>query len=409
MFEQHLQFIAEQLADALQRSVIIDDAALRPLAVTPQRGLVDQSRVEAVLQRHTSQRLRRLMDEYGVFQAREPVSIPANDALATLPRLCLPLVQRDQLLGFLWLIDEPALTAEQIERARAAAVQARELLHRRAVRQAEEFDTSRDLIDALLRPAESGRHVAARQLTEDRTLTGSPPYALAVVRHLAEESASALPASALPASVQGDLRRAAGDLRLRAAPGAFVMASPSDHELVAVTTRDRIGLLRGALSAVPGPLLAMGTCSHAEKLEALHADLDNARYAAEIAAHVAEFDQVADWAELGIYAAFQYMKRDDAAPGRILPGISALRTDHGGMYEATVRAYLDSGANAQKTAAVLHIHRTTLYWRLARAAEMLSVDLSRGEDRLRLHLALKLADLTRTKAGRTGPPLPSRA
>jgi sugar diacid utilization regulator len=46
-------------------------------------------------------------------------------------------------------------------------------------------------------------------------------------------------------------------------------------------------------------------------------------------------------------------------------------------------------------AALLHIHRTTLYWRLARVADLLSVDLSRGEDRLKLHLALKLAELTR--------------
>lgn len=29
------------------------------------------------------------------------------------------------------------------------------------------------------------------------------------------------------------------------------------------------------------------------------------------------------------------------------------------MYEATVRAYLDCDANAQQTAALLHIHRTT--------------------------------------------------
>ena len=61
------------------------------------------------------------------------------------------------------------------------------------------------------------------------------------------------------------------------------------------------------------------------------------------------------------------------------------------MYEATVRAYLDCGANARQTAALLHSHRTTLYWRLARAADLLAADLSRGEDRLKLHLALKLA------------------
>ena len=61
MFEQQLQVIAEQLADALERSVIIDDAALRPVAVSAQTGLVDVSRIEAVLQRRTSARHRQML------------------------------------------------------------------------------------------------------------------------------------------------------------------------------------------------------------------------------------------------------------------------------------------------------------------------------------------------------------
>lgn len=131
MFEEHLQNIAEQLARDLQRSVIIDDVALRPLAISPQTGKLDRSRVEAVLQRRTSARLRRKLTEHGVFSAREPVSIPGDPQRATLPRLCLPLLAEDQLLGFLWLIDEPALTAEQTRLAQAAVAQAADLLAQR--------------------------------------------------------------------------------------------------------------------------------------------------------------------------------------------------------------------------------------------------------------------------------------
>jgi len=88
VFEQRLQFIAEQLADALARSVMIDDAALRPLAVSAQTGLLDASRVEAVLQRRTSERHRRMLAEHGIFQAREPVSIPATDSPGCACRWC---------------------------------------------------------------------------------------------------------------------------------------------------------------------------------------------------------------------------------------------------------------------------------------------------------------------------------
>jgi hypothetical protein len=329
-----------------------------------------------------------MLTEHGIFKAREPVSIPAAEP-GSLPRLCVPLAHRDQLLGFLWLIDEPALTAAQIRRAKAAAAQASRLLQQRAARQAAEFGTFAALADALLQGDERDRAAAARTLTDEAALTGSPPYALALIRY---------PVDA-PAGGRDGLLKVAGDLRRRAAPGSFVLATPGQHELVAIATRDATGLLRDAARALPGPHLVIGTAGIAVALETVHAELDNARYAAEVAAAVPAFRRAADWSELGSYAVFQYLPRNEAAPERICPGIAALLTERTTMYEATIRAYLDCGANAQQAAALLHIHRTTLYWRLARAADLLAVDLSRGDDRLRLHLALKLAELTRPGRG----------
>jgi hypothetical protein len=343
MFEQQLQAIAEQLADALQRAVIIDDAALRPVAVSAQTGLVDAARVEAVLQRRTSTRHRRMLAERGIFKARELVRIPAADP-GSLPRLCLPLVYRDQLLGFLWLIDQPALTAAQTDRARAAAAAASRLLWQRAGRQAAEFGRYAALADALLHADDRDRSAAAGKLTGEAALTGSPPYVLAVIRHLAAGS-------------HDDLLRVAGDLRRRVAPGGFVLASPGQQELVAITTREATRALCAAVRALPGPQLAVGTAGAAAELTAVHAELDNARYAAEVAAAVPAFGGAADWAELGSYAVFQYLPRDEAAVERICPGVTALLTERTGMYAATLRAYLDCGANSGQAAALLHIHR----------------------------------------------------
>jgi hypothetical protein len=384
VFEQQLQVIAEQLAAALERSVIIDDAALRPVAVSAQTGLVDASRIEAVLQRRTSARHRQMLTERGIFKAREPVPIPAREA-GSLPRLCLPLAHRDQLLGFLWLIDEPPLTAAQVQRAQAAAAQAARLLHQRAARQTAEFGTFAGLADALLHADDGDRAEAARKLTDEAALTGSPPYALGLIRYLADA----------PASQRDSLLQVAGDLRRRAAPGSFVLATPGQRELMAITTQDATGPLRDAVRAWPGPPLVIGTAGAAAALAAVHAEQDNARYAAEVAAAVPAFSRAADWGALDSYAVFQYLPRDEAAPERICPGITAVLTERTGMYEATIRAYLDCGANVQQAAALLHIHRTTLYWRLGRVTDLLAVDLSRGDDRLKLHLALKLAELTR--------------
>jgi PucR-like helix-turn-helix protein/GAF domain-containing protein len=395
VFEEHLQHTAEQLARDLGRSVIIDDAGLRPLAITPQTGRLDRSRVEAILQRGTSARLRRKLTAHGVFSAREPVSIPGDPQQATLARLCLPLRADDQLLGFLWLINEPALTTEQTRRAQATAAQAAHLLAQRAIQATGQFAVLSDLADGLLHLREQVRQESAAMLAGQAALAGPPPYALAVIRPAAGRSASAQ----APGWAAGNLRRAAGNLRLRAAPGALVLTSPGQGELVAVTTVGALAELRRVVRALPGPPLAVGTCGGAAALTDVHASLGNAQYAADVAARVPRFGRAADWAGLGAYAAFQHLYRDPSAPERICPGVGALLDDRAGTYRQTIRCYLDCGAQAQQAATQLHIHRTTLYWRLARVAELIPLDLRRGDDRLKLHLALTLADLTHPPAG----------
>ena len=390
VFEEHLQNIAEQLARDLQRSVIIDDVALRPLAISPQTGELDRSRVEAVLQRRTSARLRRKLTQHGVFSAREPVSIPGDPQRATLPRLCLPLVADDQFLGFLWLIDEPALTAEQTRLARAAAAKAADLLAQRAIRAAGQFAVLSDLADALLNAPEQVRQQAADTLTGQAALTGAPPYALAVIRPAAGHPEPA----PYPGRAAGTLHRAAANLRVRVAPGSVVLASPGESDLVAITTVGALAEVRQAIRTLPGPQLAVGTCTGSGALTEVHASLSDARYAACVAARVPQFGRAADWASLGVYAAFQHLYHDPAAPERICPGIGALLDERAGTYRQTIRCYLECGAQAQQAAAQLHIHRTTLYWRLAQVTELTSLDLRSGEDRLKLHLALTLADLT---------------
>jgi hypothetical protein len=391
MFEQHLQHAAEQLARALGRSVIIDDAALRPVAVSPQTGLLDPSRVEAVLQRRTSAPLRRRLAEHGIFTAREPVIIPGDASQAVLPRMCFPLADGGRLLGFLWLIDEPALTTGQALVARAAARQAAQLLAQRAAWTADQFAVGSDLADGLLSADPAVRQRAADVLTEQAALPG-PPYAVAVLRPLppvSDRSAAAL----ADRSQAADLRQAAADLRLRLAPGLAVLSSPADGELIAVTAESQLAELRRAAATAPGPPLAAGARGGVAELTGVHMALPDARYAARIAAIVPDLGRYADWSALGAYAVFQHFSRDRAGLERICPGVSALLADRARLYRDAARAYLDCGASAQQAAAQLHLHRTTLYWRLDRAVALTGLDLSRGEDRLRLHLALRLAGL----------------
>src|SRR5262249_32941898 len=157
--------------------------------------------------------------------------------------------------------------------------------------------------------------------------------------------------------------------------GSLVVATPRESEFACITAAGARAELHRAVAALPGPPLAVGTCAGPAALAEVAAGLEDARYAAFVAARVPSLRRAADWASLGVYAAFQHVCSDPSAPERICPGVTALLDPRASTYRETLRCYLDSAGQAPQAAGQLHIHRTTLYWRLARAAELVPLDL----------------------------------
>ncbi|QKV97068.1 helix-turn-helix domain-containing protein [Streptomyces sp. NA02950] len=387
MVEDRLQFIVEQLAERLERSVVIDDSALRLLAVSAQLGRVDQSRIDAVLQRRTSHRIRAFITAQGVQRARGPVRIPRNDELGTLPRLVIPLLDQGLHLGSLWLIDDPVLTPDQVGVALAHAEEASRLLSDRVAQDSQEMEGVRRLVDNLLRPDPRVHERAAESIRELDVIEDAPSYVVAVVRARRTHPVRAGGPSALT-----DLRRLAGEVRRRAPRRAVLCGTPRDVELVLIASGTQRESVLGALRRSAREHI-VGTRSGVDCLERVREAREDARYAADVCGVAAGSAGMSDWCELGAYSAFQHLDRSLSGLERLCPGISALWDSGNEMYECTVRSYLGHGGNVQKTAADLHIHRTTLYWRLTNVERALGVDLSSGDDRLRLHMALLFAEL----------------
>ena len=59
----------------------------------------------------------------------------------------------------------------------------------------------------------------------------------------------------------------------------------------------------------------------------------------------------------------------------------------------TLEAYLDAGGNSMKTAETLHIHRSTLNYRLTRIREICGINLASPAERMNLQIAIKLIRL----------------
>jgi DNA-binding PucR family transcriptional regulator len=63
--------------------------------------------------------------------------------------------------------------------------------------------------------------------------------------------------------------------------------------------------------------------------------------------------------------------------------------DQPGDLLRTLTAYLDAESSLTETAAVLGVHRNTVAARVARAQELLGVELTDPDERLALHLACR--------------------
>jgi sugar diacid utilization regulator len=106
---------------------------------------------------------------------------------------------------------------------------------------------------------------------------------------------------------------------------------------------------------------------------------------------------VVSWSELGPYGLLLRIPDEDLNAAALPAEVQRLRrVDRDGQLTRTLRAYLDGGCNGPAASEALHIHRTTLYYRLGRISELTGLDLDDGRTRLTLHMGLTLLDLIDT-------------
>ncbi|MEV8636798.1 helix-turn-helix domain-containing protein [Streptosporangium sp. NPDC051023] len=344
MIGDDVQDLLDSLAVAVGRGMAVDDPEGQVVAHSVHHGEVDQVRAQAILSRSVPSEVRAWQEAHGVATIREPVRVPANPALGMAARLCVPLLHQDRRVGLLWIIEgEGPLSGEE---------------EARAVRDAA-------AIAALLDDGGGSgtlRRLLVGGITAERAtgVLGEGPLRLLVLRGDRE-----------------DLGRAVDDelARTRRPP---VFAILDRHAVLLLNGGEDGPALGGRLIARTGGVAGVS---------AVHAGLGSVRKAyreavaaARAAAAELALGPVACWPDLGVYRLLAEPAATPLGPLREHPALAV-----------TLETYLDSGGDAQETARLLHLHRTSLYYRLARIEEVTGRSLKDGADRLELHLALKLA------------------
>lgn len=392
------QDVIDRLADRLQRSVVIDDPAVRLLHASRHFGDEDEVRTHAVLQRRASSSAVGHVLAQGVAGWTTPGVIPPNDAIGMHARVCYPIRWRGDLLGLLLVVDaDGSITTSELSAISAAGDELAPMLagDRVTDRDATAERTNAAVGD-LLAGSRPSRRAALRTLEAEvepedfehvRVVTlrvheadGASASHVATALGLAVTAVRALPASplALPtvqehqaSVVLGSPRRVIGEQEALDLGERMV-------DKVAEVAAGRFTCSAGVGSAATG--LDRAWVSHDQATLACRAAVDRGV-------------RVQAWSALGPMAVLLHLP-DDHLTVEALPAEMqrVLAADTDGRLVETLRVLLDHAGAIPATAAALHIHRTTLYYRLEKLRTNAGVDLDDGDTRLALHLSLKLLD-----------------
>ena len=375
-----VQHLLDRLADDLGRSVVINDPAVVMLYSSRHFGDEDPVRVEAMLNRVAGSAAIAHVLAQDVARWTRPGRIPAKPEIGMRARLCVPLRWRGDLLGLLMVIDaDDDLSAADRALVEAAAQEVAALLvGERTTADAALAADDAQVADLLgLDPAARDRALAT---LATRSPDLRPSRSLQVVALRADTADREHAEVALRHAVH--LARRTG-LATVSGPTAAVVRFGAPHAEDLVAAANELAAGRFTCVAGVGPRVA--------GLEEAWTSHRHAELATRAVPHLAP-GPVVDAGALGAYDLL--LRIPDLDPTALPAPVAALlAADPRGVLVRTLEAYLRHAGSAPAAADELHVHRTTLHYRLDRIRAVTGCDPDDGETRLLLHLGLGVARL----------------
>lgn len=380
-----VQELVDSAASDLGRPFGIDDPALAAVAYSAQPDDIDEVRRTSVLTRGTSAEVAAWLFAQGIRSLEAPQRIPPNAALRMRARICVPLRSERALLGYLWLLDEPAqLSDEEIARACERASEIAAVLEQERLEEDRRRAAETELLGSL---------IAGAPATDlgDGLLAMAAAYSVLVFR--AEE----------PAAGPGCLAEAVDLMRASVPPHHMLSLTHNGEAIVAIATDNpasepktrAAAVLEGVFELSPDRDRGVRAGISAPRQD-IH-ELDAAHREASWAARCADRDRpVIDWEQLGAYRTILPLLGEQPIEAFLPEAVMRLLVakDCEALL-GTLEAYLEHAGDSRRTAAALDLHRSSLWQRLHRIEEAAEVDLRSGDVRLELHLGLRLWRLSR--------------
>jgi hypothetical protein len=389
---EDLQDVVDDLAARIGRGVAIDDRQLRLLAHSAHDDDADDARRHSILTRRVPQALAEWAFSYGISTAQGPVRLPAAPAFGSHARVVFPLRAQGLLLGFLTIIDpERTLSNEHARACADATALAAAIRYRQRVLHDAEREREQQLVRALLFDDAEQRPVAVARLAAEGLMSGERVAAVVVTW---DEDAPEL-----DTAIHKGIVKACRTLQ----PGSAVeFARPRQAVLLLDAARLPETGARGFATTLltlaretvaEASLAAELTVGFGDPVEAVAARVshDQAMRALQVSERFAGLPNPVGCCDVGANRMLALFPLESGALAEIPPGCREL-IRHPDLLH-TVERYLDLACDVKATATELSLHRASLYSRLQKAERISGLSFKRGEDRLALHVGLRLLRL----------------
>lgn len=399
--EGELQRLVDALAAYAGRPALIEDRRQRVVVYSEHTGVMDGVRRASILRRQTTPEVMAWFRNVGIMDAREPVRTPASKELDLLPRVCVPIRHQDLLLGFVWFIDPDGTMADADIAATGLMSELSLALYRENLLGELASQRESEAARTLLSDSEATRDRSVQALREAGMIADGPATALVAQLvppddRVPDEVARLALEQALVTTRRWVGSREALHL-VRDDHGVLLLAGGRGRAVLPRDGREALDdNLRHAtrgLACVDRSVVGVGQTRPG--LSDAFGSYGEALQAARVGVRLPALGSVVSWSGLGIYRVLSRLEGRRLDMADVHPGLDRLlREQPSPVLLQTLERYLDLAGNAHATAEQLRLHRTTLYYRLQRIEELAETDLKNGNERLCLHLALKLGRLT---------------
>lgn len=376
-----LKQLADTLAGLINQSVSIENSRFEALAGA-NISAFDEARRYTLREGRTDPRLVRALRERGdlntIRGTLRPLALPALPEVGLeMERILAPVVVHGEIHGYVWIIADgrPLTDIDHMAIESGATIAALMMLHQEAVQNAEM--SLRGSFLARLIEGDEGR----RALLADQALRFgidlNAPWRLLLV---------AAPERQRPSRLHRRIHQLAAAEDWPAVVGQFagqvllLMAAEQEHDALGARLRR---LARGLRISVSAAQRGAGKVRVA---------WEQCQQALQIARRL-ELPPVTEHAQLGYLLTLWQAGPQELERNPHAPALRRLQQEQQADLFHTLETWLDLGANSARTARAMHIHRSTLNYRLKRIREICGDPLSEPSARLDLLLALKLLRL----------------